>query len=81
MQGVGFRWWTTRTAEALGLRGTVRNRPDGAVEIVAAGSAEALRTFRSRLEEGPSGARVEKVRTVPSADPPPELGTDLRIVR
>ena len=81
VQGVGFRWWTARTAEALGLRGTVRNRPDGAVEIMAAGTEDALRTFRSRLEEGPSGARVEKVRTLPSADPPPGVGPDFRIIR
>ena len=29
VQGVGFRWWTHREAERLGIGGTVRNRPDG----------------------------------------------------
>ena len=34
VQGVGFRWFVTRNAKDLGVRGTVRNRPDGAVEAV-----------------------------------------------
>lgn len=61
VQGVGFRWWTRRTAERLGLRGTVRNARDGSVEIHAEGSGEALEEFRQRLEAGPPGARVEGV--------------------
>ena len=28
VQGVGFREWTRRSAELLGLSGSVRNRPD-----------------------------------------------------
>lgn len=64
VQGVGFRWWTSRTAEALGLTGSVRNRADGSVEVHAAGAPEALERFRRSLEEGPRGARVERVERV-----------------
>ena len=45
VQGVGFRWWTRRRASDLGLRGTVRNRPDGSVEIHAAGEPDMLEAF------------------------------------
>ena len=61
VQGVGFRWWTHRQASALMLGGTVHNRADGSVEILAGGEAGSLLTFASRLEEGPGGARVDSV--------------------
>lgn len=66
VQGVGFRWWTVREARRLGLRGTVRNRPDGTVEVHAAGPDAALARLAERLREGPPHARVERVDPVPS---------------
>jgi acylphosphatase len=77
VQGVGFRWWTRREANRLGLRGTVRNRPDGSVEVHAAGPAELLDTFGAAIRVGPPGARVEKVRSAPSAH---ELPPDFRVI-
>jgi acylphosphatase len=68
VQGVGFRWFVRENARALKLRGWVRNRPDGAVEIAAAGDAAALRRFRLALEKGPDGAQVEKVRELEGVD-------------
>jgi acylphosphatase len=61
VQGVGFRYFARRTAAALGLRGYVRNRPGGAVEVVAEGPRPTLEELLRRLERGPSGARVEQV--------------------
>ena len=61
VQGVGFRWWTRRRASDLSLRGTVRNRADGSVEIHAAGEPDMLEAFAAELEVGPLGARVEGV--------------------
>ncbi|MFD1696886.1 acylphosphatase [Roseibium aestuarii] len=58
VQGVGYREWTVRQARALKLRGWVRNRQDGSVEIRVAGEEESLRAFVSRLREGPALARV-----------------------
>jgi acylphosphatase len=58
VQGVGFRWYVMRRAQALKLRGVVRNLPDGRVEVVAAGSDEAVKRFEDDLREGPSLARV-----------------------
>lgn len=66
VQGVGFRWWTRRTAEELGLRGTVRNRRDGTVEVHAAGTAGSVEKLGEWLHEGPRGARVREVEMVES---------------
>ena len=73
VQGVGFRWFTRREAQELGLTGQVRNLPDGRVEIEAAGDPDRLEAFRGRLRQGPSGARVtgfeeEELSSVPSWD-------------
>lgn len=61
VQGVGFRWWTRRLAEELGVDGSVRNLPDGSVEVLARGPSEVIRTFESRLHRGPSSAIVRSV--------------------
>lgn len=72
VQGVGFRWWTRREARELGLRGTVRNARDGAVEVEVEGDPDALDRFESRLREGPPAARVHALRREdPGRDPLP----------
>lgn len=62
VQGVGFRWWTRRTAEALGLVGWVMNGDDErTVQLVAEGDPAALDELERLIRQGPSGARVESV--------------------
>ena len=61
VQGVGFRWFVQRQAAALGLHGWVRNRPDGAVEVVAEGPADLLDALVEDLRHGPDGAGVSGV--------------------
>ena len=61
VQGVGFRYFALRQAEALGIAGFARNLPDGRVEVVAEGADEVLADFESRLSAGPGFARVEGV--------------------
>ena len=65
VQGVGFRWWTRRTATRLGLSGTVRNLPDGRVEVRARGSVAALDELELKLRIGPPVADVADVESVP----------------
>ena len=67
VQGVGFRWWTRRTAEKLGLYGSVRNLPDGSVEIQVAGGVDELVEFEEYLRRGPLGARVDILESIDSA--------------
>lgn len=61
VQGVGYRWWTCKSAERLEIRGTVSNRSDGSVEVHAVGSDEALEALEERLVTGPWAGRVERV--------------------
>lgn len=69
VQGVGFRFFAERSARALGVRGWVRNCPDGSVECVVEGDEAAVEDYLKRLEKGPSGARVDGVDVQPV---PPE---------
>jgi acylphosphatase len=61
VQGVGFRAFVAREARRLGLIGTVRNRTDGAVELVAEGERAALEQLRECVRRGPSEAEVQRV--------------------
>jgi len=61
VQGVGFRWWTRRTAAALGLSGSVCNRRDGSVDVLVRGEREVLDQLERSLWVGPPGAAVDQV--------------------
>jgi acylphosphatase len=61
VQGVGYRYFARQAAVGLGVRGWVRNLPDGWVEIQAAGAPEALESLKAELRRGPRGAVVEDV--------------------
>ena len=64
VQGVGFRYSARREAQRLGLRCTVWNRDDGAVECEAEGDAKALEALAAWLHRGPPSARVQSVEVV-----------------
>ncbi len=61
VQGVGFRYFLTRRAQALELTGWVANRDDGAVEFVAEGGRGELEQLERAAREGPRSARVTAV--------------------
>ena len=61
VQGVFFRDFVRRHAQALGLTGYVRNLLTGQVEVRAEGEKEKLLTLLRYLERGPRGAEVERV--------------------
>ncbi len=61
VHGVGFRWFVEREAHILQTAGWVRNNPDGTVEVLAMGTRAQLAGLRSRLQEGPRAARVDRV--------------------
>jgi acylphosphatase len=61
VQGVGYRAWVADTARRLGLDGWVRNRRDGSVEAVFAGSLHAVTGLVVQCQSGPAMARVDAV--------------------
>jgi acylphosphatase len=80
VQGVGFRWFVVDKARELRLKGWVRNKPNGNVEIAAAGEPDALSQLESAVAQGPPGARVEQVQRL--GPPSPEsLESPFGIVR
>jgi acylphosphatase len=61
VQGVFFRDSTQRRAEAAGVAGWIANRPDGAVEAVFEGEADAVEELVEFCRRGPSRAEVASV--------------------
>jgi acylphosphatase len=71
VQGVLYRGWSVATARALGLRGWVRNRRDGSVELLVQGDAEQVEAMTARCREGPPAARVERVEVAEDGEEAP----------
>ena len=63
VQGVGFRFFAEAAGRREGLQGSVRNLPDGSVEAVCEGNADAVARFELAVRQGPPGARVDDVTT------------------
>ncbi|WP_029520288.1 acylphosphatase [Persephonella sp. IF05-L8] len=62
VQGVGFRYFVRNIAKGMGVKGYVRNLPDGTVEVVAEGDEQTLRNFLKAIEQGPPLAEVTDIR-------------------
>jgi acylphosphatase len=62
VQGVGYRWYAARRAEALGLKGFVKNLYDGTVEVEAEGDRSMLEELIQQLKVGPRSARVTNLK-------------------
>jgi len=62
VQGVFFRTSTLDQAARLGLKGWVRNCPDGSVEVVAEGERKKIDSLVDWCRHGPPGAHVRNVR-------------------
>lgn len=61
VQGVGFRYFVLEHARELALSGTVRNMPDGSVEVRARGERTGLDRLIELLWKGPRLSRVTHV--------------------
>ena len=63
VQRVGFRWFAIEAASREGVSGWVQNLPDGCVEVLAEGEADAVERFERAVRSGPAAARVDAVET------------------
>jgi acylphosphatase len=61
VQGVSFRDSMRAEAQAAGVSGWARNRPDGAVEAVLEGDPNAIARLVEFCRRGPSSADVADV--------------------
>lgn len=61
VQGVGFRFFATRVARRLGLKGWIQNLRDGSVEAAVEGEAKAIDEWIEELKEGPRYAEVSRI--------------------
>jgi len=61
VQGVGFRFFTTRKAQLYRIKGWVKNMADGSVKCEAEGEKSDLQEFIKELKKGPRSARVRDV--------------------
>ena len=83
VQGVGFRWFVARHAQALGLRGYVANMYNGNVEIEAAGDRSLLEQFIKEVKVGPRSAHVADLHVewrdpLPQETAPQQAGFEIR---
>ena len=58
VQGVAFRWDAQHQAEKLGVRGWVRNEPDGSVLAHVEGEPDVVNDMVVWLRHGPPAAKV-----------------------
>jgi len=71
VQGVFYRGWSVETARALGVRGWVRNRRDGSVEMLLVGNEAAVNRMIERCREGPMSAQVDRIDVEPTTEEAP----------
>jgi acylphosphatase len=71
VQGVGYRYWTERTAIDLELSGWVRNLRDGSVEAVFSGDPAKVEAMIQQCSRGPRSAMVAALSIEDEADVPP----------
>lgn len=60
VQGVGFRYTAKTVAAGFELTGTIRNLPDGRVELIAEGLREELDAFRVALHDAGLAGFIHK---------------------
>ena len=63
VQGVGFRYFVSRTAQDMRLSGWVRNLPEGDVEAEIQGDEKMLADFINKLKNGHPWARVDYIQS------------------
>lgn len=66
VQGVFFRHFSEREAQKLGIKGLVKNLPEGSLYIEAEGEEKNLEKFTKWCQKGPKFAKVEQIKVAES---------------
>ncbi len=77
VQGVGYRYFAMKEAQKYGIKGYVRNLPDGSVEVVYIPN-ENESAFIERLKKGPFLARVDSISKSPISVSDDFIGFEIR---
>jgi acylphosphatase len=64
VQGVWYRESCREVADRLGVAGSVRNRADGSVEVLAEGPPQEVEALVAWCRSGPPAAEVTRVEVV-----------------
>lgn len=65
-------------AKGFDVTGSVRNLPDGRVELLATGDEEEMRAFLEAILQSELRAHIKKHSETPLADPPAFRGFEIR---
>src|SRR5690349_10975405 len=67
VQGVGFRYTVKSVARSFEVAGTVRNLPDGRVELIVEGQSAELEAFRKAIQDSELGHFIRQEETARSS--------------
>lgn len=68
VQGVFYRQSSKERAQQLNIKGWVKNRPDGSVEMTIAGEEDDIKSFITWCRQGPPQAGVDNVQIEPTEE-------------
>jgi acylphosphatase len=78
VQGVGFRYSVKQIAKGFDVTGSVRNLPDGRVELLATGEEDEVRAYVEAIGQSELRAHIKKHSEAPLIDPPAFRGFEIR---
>ena len=79
VQGVGFRFFVSETAQKMSVAGWVRNLPDGDVEAEVQGDEKNIEAVLKKIQAGHPWARVDNMNSDKIPDRSGETGFEIRV--
>jgi len=61
VQGVGFRYFTKQMARRFNISGSVRNKPDGKVELILNDENNNIKEFMEAIKKGNGFMKIKNI--------------------